>query len=179
MPRPDSLRRWIAHLPEVVWAPLTSAALILLVGGLGLLFGQPWLFPSLGPTVFLQTHRPHHASARLYNTLIGHSVATFAGYAAVLVFGAQHTPPVLSTEHLSAPRVWASAVAVAATLLLQIPARASHPPGAATTLLITLGVFGLHFGAVFSLAVGVATVGVCGELLRRLRLGGRKRTPKT
>lgn len=42
-------------VPDIVWAPLAAALLMLIVGLIGLIAHQPWLFPSLGPTAFLQT----------------------------------------------------------------------------------------------------------------------------
>jgi len=38
--------RVIAVVPDMVWGPLA-------VGLIGLAAGQPWLFPSLGPTAYL------------------------------------------------------------------------------------------------------------------------------
>lgn len=35
-----------------------------IVGGLGLAFQQPWLFPSLGPTIFIHTVTPNQTAAR-------------------------------------------------------------------------------------------------------------------
>ncbi|MDZ8053379.1 MAG: hypothetical protein RMX68_014275 [Aulosira sp. ZfuVER01] len=54
----SSNQRSPSKVPDIIWAPLTSAALILIVGLLGWVAHQPWLFPSLGPTVFLQAEQP-------------------------------------------------------------------------------------------------------------------------
>ncbi len=45
---------WVGKIPDLIWAPIASGVLILLVGLLGLAAHQPWLFPSLGPTAFLR-----------------------------------------------------------------------------------------------------------------------------
>ncbi|MGI8748327.1 MAG: hypothetical protein ACR2J4_08280 [Deinococcus sp.] len=45
-------------IPETVWAPLSAGALMLVVGLIGLAAHQPLLFPSLGPTAFLQVETP-------------------------------------------------------------------------------------------------------------------------
>jgi len=118
---------------------LLSALVMGVIGALGLWAGQAWLFPSLGPTIFLQAVTPHEPAARAWNTLAGHAIGVVAGFAAVFLFGAEHAPPALSTDVLSASRVAATAVAVGATVALQLAAKAQHPPAAATTMLITLG----------------------------------------
>jgi len=58
------------------------------IGALGLWAGQAWLFPSLGPTIFLQAVTPHEPSAQLWNTLAGHAVGVAAGFGALFLFGA-------------------------------------------------------------------------------------------
>jgi hypothetical protein len=66
--------------PEQVWAPLTAGVLTFIPGLLGLLAGQPWLFPSLAPTAYLQAARPQEPAARFYNTVVGHLVGLAAAY---------------------------------------------------------------------------------------------------
>lgn len=48
-------------------------------GVLGMWAHQPWLFPSLGPTIFLQTVTPNESAARPWNTVRGHGVGIAAG----------------------------------------------------------------------------------------------------
>jgi len=68
-------------------------------------------------------------------------------------------------------RVWASGLAIVLTMLGIALARASHPPAAATTLLISLGGFRPTVHDALTIAAGVLVVAVVGEALRRLRLG--------
>ena len=157
-------------VPDAVWAPLSAAALILVVGLIGLAAHQPLLFPSLGPTAFLQTETPDQPSARPYAVVVGHLVGLFAGFLAVWLVGATAAPSVLATHELSAPRVWASALAIGLTLLGGIVLRASHPPAAATTLLAALGGFPPTLRSPLTVMVGVLIVAALGELLRRARL---------
>ena len=42
----------------VLYDALASGATMAVIGLLGMAAGQPWLFPSLGPTIFLQAGRP-------------------------------------------------------------------------------------------------------------------------
>ena len=53
------------------WVALVISGII---GGLGLAFQQPWLFPSLGPTIFIHTVTPNHEAARRWNTFVGHGI---------------------------------------------------------------------------------------------------------
>jgi CBS-domain-containing membrane protein len=157
-------------IPELIWAPLVGAVLTLIPGLIGLAAGNPWLFPSLGPTAFLQAANPQQPSSRFYNTLVGHLLGVAAGVLAVLVLAASNEPSVLATHQLYPHRVWASGLAIALTLLFQLILRASHPPAAATTLLITLGGFNPNWKDISTIMIGVAIIAIAGEVMRRLRL---------
>jgi len=157
-------------IPERVWAPLAAGLLILAVGGAGLLLHQPLLFPSLGPTAFLQTETPDQPSARFFNVVVGHLLGLLSGFLAVWMFGLTNAPSVLSTHDLTPARVWASALAVALTLLAGLFLSASHPPAAATTLLASLGGFPPTWHTTVTVLSGVLVVALLGEGLRRLRL---------
>jgi CBS-domain-containing membrane protein len=163
-------KRGRGAIPDLVWAPLAGSILTLIPGLVGLAAGSVWLFPSLGPTAFLQAASPQHPSSRFYNTVVGHAVGIIAGVLFVLVLGANAEPSVLASHQLFPHRVWASALAIALTLLLQLLLRANHPPAAATTLLITLGGFNPTWRDVLTIAAGVLIVASTGEILRRLRL---------
>jgi len=142
---------------------------MLLVGLIGLATAQPLLFPSLGPTAFLQTEAPDQPASRFYNVIIGHAVGLAAGYAAVLLFRADAAPALFAAHQLVAVRVWASVLAIVLTMFGSALLKASHPPAAATTLLIALGGFRPTVHDVFTIVVGVLIVAVAGEGLRRLR----------
>ncbi len=166
-----ALRARAARVPANVWGPLVAGFLVGLAGAIGLLAGKPWLFPSLGPTAYLQSERPDLPSSRLYNVLVGHLVGLGAGFLAVAVLGAWDAPVVLTTHRLSPARVGAAALAIALTLLASALIRSSHPPAAATTLLVALGAFRTASDAL-TVAAGVLIVGVVGEGFRRLRREG-------
>lgn len=105
-----------------------------IVGGLGLAFQQPWLFPSLGPTIFIHTVTPNQEAATPWNTFVGHAIGGAAAFLSLWIFGALHSPSAMVGGELTLPRVAASALAVALTIGMQIPVRAGHAPAAATTL---------------------------------------------
>lgn len=157
----------VAGIPDAVWSPATAGALMLIVGAIGIAAGMPWLFPSLGPTAYLQ-ETPGHPSARFYNTIVGHLVGLIAGFVAVALLGAGDAPVVLTTHHLTAIRVWAAALALALTILGNWFLRSSHPPAGATTLLVALGTFKTGSDAL-TVVAGVLIVAVFGELFRSTR----------
>ena len=160
-------RRPALHgVPDYIWTPLAAGGLVLFCGFLGLAFYQPWLFPSIGPTAFLLAHSPHQAASRSYNVVVGHLAGLVMGYVAVFACGATSAPALFPAGELEPARVWASALAVALTLALQIGLRASHPPAAATTLLVSLGGFKPTAHDAFAVVAGVVLVAVAGRFLR-------------
>src|SRR3954447_26034468 len=165
------------NMQELAWGPIVSGILMLIVGVVGLAVGRPWLFPSLGPTAYLQAESPSNPASRFYNTVIGHFVGIAAGLAGIGIFHAWNDPVVLKAQQLTAGRVGASAVALGLTLLLALALKASHPPAGATTLLVALGTFQTA-DAVLNVVAGVIIVAVAGELLRRARLGELSMRPE-
>jgi HPP family len=151
-----------------IYAPLAAVIIIALIGLLALLTRQLWLFPSLGPTIFIQVVTPNHVSARAWSTLAGHVVGIAAGFGAVFLVGAQHSPPVLSSGDLTIERVVATALAIGVTVSVQEALRAPHPPAAATTMLLTLGAMQPNGATALALLVGVGLVTGLGELGRRM-----------
>ena len=138
-PRTAPSRAAPIRLGRALYVGLVALVITSIVGGLGLAFQQPWLFPSLGPTIFIHTVTPKDDAARSWNTFAGHAIGAAAAFLSLALFGALHAPPVMSAGQIGWPRIAASALAVALTIGGQIPWRAEHAPAAATTLLITLG----------------------------------------
>jgi len=158
-------------LPDPVWAPVAVVVLTLAVGVPAILAGlQPWLLPSLGPTAFLQAMMPAQPSSRMYNVVVGHVGGLVSGFFAVWLFNVWNDPVVLTDHKLTVGRLAASTLAMALSMLVGILARGSHPPAAATVLLITLGSM-KDQQQVIAFAIGLIIVAVVGEIVRRLRLG--------
>jgi hypothetical protein len=164
-------------LPEAVWGPGAVAISMLTVGLIGFLAGQPWLIPSLGPTAYLQAENPGQPTSRFYNTVVGHLVGLVAGFAAVAMLDAWNAPAVLTDKQLVLVRVFAAVIAMVLTIGLGPVLRASHPPAAATTLLVALGSLKTLNDAI-NVMIGVLIVALVGELLRRVRLGEMRFDPK-
>jgi CBS-domain-containing membrane protein len=141
-----------------------------IVGIIGVLTGRPLLFPSLGPTAYLQAENPGNPAARFYNTVVGHMAGLVSGFFAVALFNAWNSPTIFKDHVLSPDRAAASALALGLTLLFGLLLKASHPPAGATTLLVSLGGFKTLEDAIM-VVIGVLIVAVAGELARRMRLG--------
>lgn len=155
-------------LGAALYAGWVALVITGIVGGLGLAFQQPWLFPSLGPTIFVHTVTPQQEAARPWNTFVGHAIGAAAAFLSLTLFGALHAPSAMTSGQVTFSRIAASALAVALTIGGQIPARAGHAPAAATTLLITLGGFPADFATVIVLVIGIGMATILCDLGRRV-----------
>ncbi|MFL5681435.1 MAG: HPP family protein [Chloroflexota bacterium] len=164
-------RMTIGGIPDLAWAPIVSGGLIALVGIAGVLVGRPWLLPSLGPTAALVAEQPAQPQSRLWNMIVGHAGGIAAGFVGVLLAGAMNAPVVLVDKVLAPERVVASVIAMILTVAIGMLTRASHPPAAATTLLVALGAIKTPVD-VANLMAGVLIVALLGEGIRRVRLHG-------
>jgi hypothetical protein len=149
---------------------LASAAVLAVIGATAWATGVPWLFPSLGPTLAIQTEAPSHVVARPWNVVAGHLIGAAVGIASVWATGAVHEPAVNVAHAVSTARFVAAIVAMFASMALQALARASHPPAQATTLLIALGALEADAHGALVLVAGVVQVAILGEAARRMRL---------
>jgi len=157
-----------AAIPDQIWAPLTSGILTLIVGGLSLLAGMVWLFPSLGPTIYLQTQKPAEPASRFLNVVLGHLLGLASGFAGIFLFNAFNDPVTLQAKELTPGRLGAAVVALALTLLLTLLLKAHHPPAGATTLLTALGSIQTLQDSI-NLMIGVLIIAIAGELFRKTR----------
>ncbi len=148
-------------------ASAVGALAMATIGALGLLFDQPLLFPSLGPSIFILALTPDAPAAKSWNVTVGHAIGLCAGFASLFLFHAQSTPAVMIAQALSPERVAASTLAVASTIALQTFFCAAHPPAAATTLLIALGGLPPTGRTVATVALGVTLVALIGSAVRK------------
>ena len=107
--------------------------------GLAILFRTPFIFPTLGAIAFLVFFTPTTPAASPRNALCGHAVALVCGYAALWVTGLRDAGPAIMTD-LHWARILAVALSLATTGALMIRLNVAHPPAAATTLIVSLGV---------------------------------------
>jgi hypothetical protein len=147
---------------------LASAITLVIIGGLGMLAGLPWLFPSLGPSIVIQTTMPDLSIARPWNVIVGHMIGMCSGLIALYATGAIALPSVASAQMLSAPRVLAAALAVLLSMVLQSILKAQHAPAEATTLLIALGALPATPRSALVILIGVLLVTVIGEAAKKI-----------
>jgi CBS-domain-containing membrane protein len=126
------------------------------------------LFAALGPRVVLIVSAPGQPSSRFHSVVVGHLTALLCAWLMVTLVGASGSG--LANGDVNVARVWASAMAVALTALLQPTLRANHPPSAATALLITLGAYHLTWRSSLSMMGGVVVIALMGEWFQRIRL---------
>lgn len=153
---------------DAAWGAAMSAILILVVGALTLATSQPWLFAALGPSAVVIASSPGQPSSRFHSVVVGHLSALLCAWLVVVLVGASGSG--MSSDSVGVARVWASAMAVALTTLVQPSLRAYHPPSAATALLITLGAYHLTWKSSLSMMGGVVIVALMGEWFQRIRL---------
>jgi CBS domain-containing membrane protein len=133
----------LAHLPPTfVWAAyvaLNSFVTIALLAILALLTGNPFVFPSLGPTAYLFFFSPQAESASPRNAVLGHLIGLLCGFAAYRITGMHPFPQGFGGE-IYWPRILASALALALTGAIMVLLRVNHPPAGATTMIVSLGI---------------------------------------
>ncbi len=132
------LRRFPAR---PVWAGFMFVNGLVTIGLLSLLAmltRTPLVFPSLGPTAYLIFVKPRSDVASPRNALLGHAVGLLCGYAALWLTGLENAPSAM-TEGVTAARVLAAALSLAATGALMVLLGVTHPPAGATTLIVSLG----------------------------------------
>jgi CBS domain-containing membrane protein len=149
------------HAERPVWALfmfLNGFVTIALLAGVAMVSGTPFVFPSLGPTAFLFFFTPRTPAASPRHTIYGHAIGIVCGYGALRLFGLEHAPAAMITG-VSAARIGAAALSLAATGAVMILLRAAHPPAGATTLIISLGIVTRPFDLfVIEIAVAILTL---------------------
>jgi CBS domain-containing membrane protein len=130
------------HSSTLVLGLFSGANGLIVIGTMAfaaLVTGEPFVFPSLGPTAFLLFYTPLLPAASPRNTLGGHLIGALAGYVSLVVFGLTGDPPALATG-VTGARVGAAALSLALTSAVMVWARVPHPPAGATTLIVSLGI---------------------------------------
>lgn len=155
------------------WSGLLAAVLLGAAGGLGLVTSEPWVFPSLGPTLMTLLSTPHLVDARPRAVVVGHLIGIAAGYLALAATGLASAPSALE-QGLTGRRVLAAALSLGLTSLVVESLATPQPPAGATTLIVSLGLLRtprqllVMAGAV--VAVTVLATGV--NALTRVRQAG-------
>jgi len=124
---------------DAIVAAVLCLVVLAIAGGVGLALRQPWLFPSLGPTVMLFFGAPKHPSSRPLNAVLGHFVALLVGYLCVLAFGLTAAQPA-PVAGLTPAYLLSGSLSVAVTMLVLQLMQLPHPPAGATALIVSLGI---------------------------------------
>jgi CBS-domain-containing membrane protein len=154
--------RWLISLFSFVNGCLSIA----IMAAVAHFSGQPFIFPSLGPTAFLFFYAPLAPTASPRNTIIGHLIGALSGLASLILFGLQDVGPALITG-VSNERVGAAALSLGLTSGLMLLAKAPHPPAGATTLIISLGIL-RTFGQIVVLMIAVVLLTCQALIINRL-----------
>ena len=149
-----------------VFAFVNGLIAIAVMSLLAFVTGEPFIFPSLGPTAFLLFYSPLLPASCPRNTLGGHAIGGAAGYLGLVAFGLTDAPPALASS-VTAGRIGATALALGLTSGAMVLARVPHPPAGATTLIVSLGILREPDQLVI-LMVAVVLLVVQGFLINRL-----------
>lgn len=141
----------------VAIAVMSSAALIT---------GQPFVFPSLGPTAFLLFYTPTAPASSPRNAVSGHLIGVGAGYLSLALFGLTDNPAAL-LEGVTGARVGAAALSLGLCSAVMVWLRVPHPPACSTTLIVSLGLL-RQFDQLAVLMLGVVLLVALGFAINRL-----------
>lgn len=124
-----------------VGTSLYAGLLFTVLGGIAWGSGQPFIFPSLGPSAFILAFERQSERTRTYRIVGSHLIGGIAGFLAwsLLASGISitTTPPAFSVEGL---RLATSAtVSIMLTSWVMIATDTVHAPACATTLIVSLG----------------------------------------
>lgn len=141
-PRRSLLERLTTRYGErraiTVFATVNGAISVGILALIDHFTGAPFIFPSLGPTIFHVFSRPMGRVATPRNTFYGHIIGGACGFASLATFGLVGSASVLQTG-MDTPRILATVLSMAATSGLLVLLNIEHPPAASTTLMFALG----------------------------------------
>jgi hypothetical protein len=120
---------------------LYAGVLFTVLGVLAWGSGQPFIFPSLGPSAFILAFDRRSQRTRTYRVVGSHLIGGIAGLAAYTLFAAgvslTTTPPALSPSGLRL--AMSGIVSIVLTSWGMIATETNHAPACATTLIVSLG----------------------------------------
>ena len=143
--------------PYVVIASTLTMAII---GALAVWRSEPFIFPPLGPTMFLLFAFPLAQEANPRNAIGAHVVGLLAGIIALAVFGLVNVPT--DTTDLDWNRLGAILFGLALAIAVLMGLRILHIPGVATALVVAMGLLSepVDWAFMFVGAVAVVVIAV-------------------
>ena len=161
------LQEHIGQRPALgVYALVNGLLSIAVMTAAAMVTGAPLVFPSLGPTAYLLFTDPLAAASAPRNAVLGHLVGVVAGWGSLVAFGLTGADAAAAMS-VTAPRVGAAAASLAVTSALMVWLGLPHPPAAATTLIVSLGILS-HPSELVVLMLAVALLVVIGWAINRL-----------
>lgn len=133
------LRHFPSRLVRAIYVFVNGFVTIGLLALLAYITGNPFVFPSLGPTAYLLFFSPLAEASNPRNTIFGHAIGLICGYLAYVFTGAG-TVPFGIHPGIFWPRILAAALSLSATGAVMVLSRVNHPPAGATTLIVSLGI---------------------------------------
>lgn len=124
-----------------VGTSLYAGVLFTVLGLIAWVSGQPFIFPSLGPSAFILAFERRGERTRPYRVVGSHLIGGVAGFIAYSLVAAgvtlTTTPPPLSSDGLSL--AVSGILSIVLTSWGMILTDTVHPPACATTLIVSLG----------------------------------------
>lgn len=139
-----------------VGTSLYAGLLFTVLGALAWVSGQPFIFPSLGPSAFILAFERRSERTRAYRIVGSHLIGGVAGLVAYTLLGAggtiTATPAALSFDGLTLAA--SATLSIVLTSWAMIATDTVHAPACATTLIVSLGLLSTP------LQVGIIVVSV-------------------
>lgn len=133
------LRHFPPRLVRSLYVFVNGFLTIGILALLALVTGNPFVFPSLGPTAYLLFFSPLAKASSPRNTILGHAIGLICGYGPFVLTGAGSVP-FGGHPGIFWPRILAAALSLSATGAFMALLDISHPPAGATTLIVSLGI---------------------------------------
>ncbi|WP_255167537.1 HPP family protein [Natrononativus amylolyticus] len=132
-----------------VGTSLYASVLFTILGGIAVVTGQPFIFPSLGPTAFILAFDRRGARTNSYRIVGSHIIGVTAGLIAygLIANGVSLTAAPLAYSPESVRLAFSGVVSIALTSWGVIAVDANHPPACATTLIVSLGLLSTPLAA--------------------------------
>ncbi len=152
--------RWHRALRVLIGTAITAAVL----GVIAYFAQQPFMFPSVGPTIFILFFATMSAQAAPRNVIFGQGIGIVCGYLSLILLGLTDVAP--DVVNPSSRSMISALLALALTSFLMVGLGAVHSPAAATTLIIGLGFIRLPIHLVVLMSA-IVTVIVIAYLVNR------------
>ena len=151
--------------------PVAVATVAMVVIALVAVWTQEGLLvPSLGSAVFVQVFSPRQPSATPYSIGVGQFLGVVGAFVGVHLAMSAGAPQFTVGHALVYGRVLAVLIAILLTAGLQLALKATSPAGAATALVVALGLETPNWAGAGRILVGILLATAMGEIGRQLIL---------